>query len=213
MVRFHASGPAFIFVRTGGTVNMEGKFSVAAGSGGQQPQWTLLGFCERSPVMEFQSQEVGVLSSVGGVEIPSVYAVSTGDGILSCTLTRFNDTVLGSIVIGQASADVYSLIGYDIPALSVALVYPNYETDKTKHRFADVFPLCWPEEIVEEDMGASLYKVTVTFRVMRYHAADLNTASPFVTDVKQFGSLSIGDAQFDSSLLLGLTVPSLPLSI
>lgn len=177
MSSIYSTGPAAVIVGFG-TYNM---------ALGQiiHTNFSLLGWAERSPVINQVCATTPLFNTLGGVELPYAYMPQGSEFEITVTLTRWNDILLSLLRnaysdSGAAFYSTYFIFGDLVfglyiyyPMIALANPVPN-----TVHRHADYFPVTRVARVTLHDMGSQPEKVDVTFHAMRGHIAPTQPTTP-----------------------------------
>jgi len=165
---FHIAGPAAIIVKPQGVTGAELE----------------LGFCERSPEIQFEPEYEGTLNATGGTQYGSIYTYQGTEANIDVLLTRYDLVALSQIAryfgfswnngavadIGYtnepgvaAAAVLYSdppAVFPRIASISVIITYPFVAK-------SIVFPVCLIRAVRVVDIGTVPRKLFFRFRAIR----------------------------------------------
>ncbi|MEM4167606.1 MAG: hypothetical protein QXW98_04105 [Candidatus Caldarchaeum sp.] len=185
MSAIYSTGPAAVIVGFG-TYDMS-IGQIVHGS------FVLLGWAERSPVINQICAATPLFNTLGGVELPYAYMPQGSEFEITVTLTRWNDILLSVLRNaysdgGTAFYSTYFIFGSLVFGLYI--YYPLLHlTNNPVHRHADYFPVTRIARVTLHDMGNQPEKVDVTFHAMRGHLLPLQITTPLDP---VFGSMTSG---------------------
>jgi len=160
---FHIAGPAVISVRPNGVTTPPIE----------------LGFCERSPEIQFEAEYEGTLNTAGGTQYGSIYTYQGTEANIDVLLTRFDLTAVAAIAnrfgfsvnglapvmaVGVPNEPGIPGVPYSVPPgianVSVLITYPfvNQVVE---------FPICLIRAVRVTDIGTIPRKLFFRFRAVR----------------------------------------------
>jgi len=192
--KFDLSGPAYIFVSSD-VLKVDSLPETFKSTNALNEREKQLGFCERSPEVQFDGEYEGTLSAVHGTRFGGIYTYQGAEADIDMLLTKFDWQVVSEFIfpklgmgspmpIGAASASGYMKVP---EGGSEPVPYYHFDPDKLtvngqqvpyvcsmRIRIASplnnksiTFPVCLVRSVRFVDIGTVPMKLYIKFRAVR----------------------------------------------